>query len=468
MRIAAIDQGTTSTRALVFDTDGKVAVAGSKRHRTAYPQPGRVEQDAEELLANIGETLAKAGEIDAIGLANQGESCLAWDARTGEPLSPVIVWQDTRTSSLLDKMRRDGAEEIIAARAALPLDPYFSAAKLGWIVHNIPRASEAHSAGRLRLGTTDAFFLDRMTGTFATDCATASRTSLMNIETGEWDAELCRLFGVPIECLPPIRRNTAGFGTVAGTSVVAAIVDQQAALYGHGCRHPGDAKITFGTGAFALAVTGPAVPRTALPSGLVPTVAWNLGDGITYAIDGGVQDAGSAVEWALRAGIAETLEDFSMVPQTSAIERGLVFVPAFSGLGCPYWDRSASPLLIGLRPDMGRADIRQALLEGIALLTAAVLDAIREQVAFAEEINIDGGLSQNRFFAQFLADCTGLRIAVDSFAERTAYGVASLAALASGQELALPISEKAVFRPTRDGNAWKQRFADAVSRTKAW
>jgi len=468
MRIVAIDQGTTSTRALSFESDGSTAVVGSKRHRTTYPQAGWVEQDAEELLANIGHVLNSADGFDAIGLANQGESCLAWDAVTGQPLSPVIVWQDTRTSALLQEMARDGMEAVVSSQAALPLDPYFSAAKLGWIMKNIPAATEAHAAGRLRLGTTDAFFLDRLTGVFATDRATASRTSLMNIETGLWDEELCRLFGVPIECLPEIRSNVAGFGVVGGKPLAASIVDQQAALYGHGCRKAGEAKITFGTGAFALTVTGTAPPREGLVSGLVPTVAWDLGDGLVYALDGGVQDAGAAIEWAIRAGLAASVADFAAIPEQTAIERGLVFVPAFSGLGCPFWDRSASPVLIGLRPEMGQADMRQALLEGIAFLTAEVLQAMQQSADLAGRLSIDGGLSRNAYFAQFLANCSGIDIVVDGFTERTAFGVAALAARSLGFELPPPAGQAEIFRSQKLPDGLRQRFLHGVSRARNW
>jgi glycerol kinase len=468
VRIVAIDQGTTSTRALSFGAGGAWQVTGSKRHETRYPKAGWVEQDAGELLANIGELLQGAGTFDAIALANQGETCMAWDAGTGEALSPVIVWQDTRTSVLLEAMTRDGVDAEVADRAALPLDPYFSAAKLGWIMRNVPAARAAHTAGRLRVGTTDAFFLDRLTGAFATDRATASRTSLMNIETGAWDPDLCRIFGVPIECLPEIRTNIADFGLFKGKPLAASIVDQQAALYGHGCREAGDAKITFGTGAFALTVTGVTPPREGLASGLVPTVAWDLGAGAVYALDGGVQDAGAAIEWAIRAGLAANVEDFNTLPQRSAIERGLVFVPAFSGLGCPFWDRSASPLLIGLRPDMSRADICQALLEGIAFLTAEVVDAMRKSADIDGRVSIDGGLSRNPYFVQFLADCSKLEIVVDGFVERTAFGAAALAAKALGQDLRSPSANAVGFRPRKMADDLHRRFRDGISRTIGW
>ncbi|MGV1794383.1 FGGY family carbohydrate kinase [Rhizobium sp. A37_96] len=468
MRILAIDQGTTSTRAILFSQTGDARHIGSRSHRNEYPRHGWVEQDANELAVNILSLIEAAGPVDAIGLANQGESCLAWDSVTKEPLSPIIVWQDTRTVQILERMAAEGFEKTVRRRAALPLDPYFSAAKLGWIVANLPKAAAALKAGRLRLGTTDAFFLDRLAGCFATDRATASRTSLMNMETGEWDEELCRLFGVPLECLPPIRSNIAGFGSIAGARVGASIVDQQAALYGHGCRIAGDAKVTFGTGAFALTVTGTSLKRDALESGLLPTVAWDLGDETTYAIDGGVQDAGSAIEWALRAGLARSLLDFEILEPAPAVERGLVFIPAFSGLGCPTWDRSASPLIIGLQPSMDRRDMCQALLEGVAFLTSQVLAAIGNHCALQEHIPIDGGIAANSYFVQFLANCSGRSFRVGSFAEQTAAGVASLAALALGEEIDPPRLQQFLVGPSLDGAVWSGIFNDAICRARGW
>ena len=465
-RVAANDQGTTSTRVLLADADGTARIVHSVHHATTHPAPGWVEQDPLDLLQNIRACLAAAGPVAAIGLANQGESCLAWDGQTGEPLSPVIVWQDSRTAQFLaDSV----PAEPVRARCGLPLDPYFSASKLGWIVRTLPRAQQALAAGRLRLGTTDAFFLDRLTGTFATDRATASRTALMNLATGAWDAELCRIFGVPLHCLPEIRPNCAGFGSYGGAPVVAAIVDQQAALYGHGCRAPGDAKITFGTGAFALAIATPdSAARTDL-AGLLPTVAWDLDGAVTYALDGGVYDIGSAIDWAIRAGWADGLDDFQAFAAPPAIERGLAFVPAFSGLACPHWDRGAAPLLIGLSPATSRADLCQALLEGLALLTAEAVAAIERIAPSTAPLSIDGGVSRSPYFAQFLADCLGRAVAVRGLHELTAWGTACLAFKALGRPAAaLPLTDRS-FRPAGTArDAWLARFRDAVGRSGKW
>ncbi len=261
MRIAALDQGTTSTRVLVVDMQGRADIQLALRHQQHHPRPGWVEHDPLELLANLQRCLEATGRVDAIGLANQGESCLAWDAITGAPLSPVIVWQDNRTAAHIEELRADGAEALTLERAGLPLDAYFSASKLAWIVRHLPEAQAALSAGRLRLGTTDAYFLDRLTGVYATDITTASRTSLMNLASGQWDPDLCALFGVPLQALPQIRATVGDFGRIGQTPISASVVDQQASLYGHGCRKPGDAKITFGTGAFALTVTGEQIIR---------------------------------------------------------------------------------------------------------------------------------------------------------------------------------------------------------------
>lgn len=469
MRVAAVDQGTTSTRVLVADTDGGLKIVHAVAHRQFHPHPGWVEHDPEELLANIRRCLEVAGAVDAIGIDNQGESCLAWDARTGAAISPVIVWQDNRTAETVARLKDKGAASLTLSRAGLPLDAYFSASKLAWIVDNIPAAKDAMNAGRLRLGTTDAFFLDRLTGHFATDVTTASRTSLMNLETGQWDPDLCDLFGVPIAALPEIRATVADYGSIDEVPVTASVVDQQAALFGHGCREPGDAKITFGTGAFALAVTGKQIAR-APEKGLLPTVAWAIDGDMIYAIDGGVYDAGSALEWAKRIGLISDIEkDLESFDAAPAITRGIAFVPALSGLACPHWDRTAASLFLGMSAGTTQADLRQALLEGIALSAADVVTAMGAHVSIGDSITIDGGLARNRYFAQFLADMIKRDVIVSEFDERTAFGTAKLAALGIGTMLPEPNSPSKTFHPRPAENSYiRKRFHDAVARSKGW
>lgn len=428
-RIAAIDQSTTSTRALLLGADGQLAPVLSLPHAQATPAPGHVEQDAEELLANILRCL-QATEAQIVGLSNQGESCLAWDARTGKPVSPVISWQDDRTADVTAALERDGAAPMVMDHAGLPLDPYFSAAKLGWILRHIPAATDLARNGHLRLGTTDAFFRDRLTGRYETDIATASRTSLLNLATGDWDADLCRLFGVPIDALPTITPTSGDLGALpGGARLMASIVDQQAALYGHGCRAPGQTKITFGTGAFAQCVTGGLVrPQT----GILPTIAWQeAGQPVTYALDGGVYAAASAVNWARELGL---FTDYGQIASFdgAAIDRGLAFVPALVGLGAPHWNRAARGAWMGLALAHGPRDLMQALLEGIALRATEVLEAMAREQAPRGPVSVDGGLSLNPYFTSFLAQTLGRDLFLSDEPELTAMGLAHMAAIAAG------------------------------------
>jgi len=461
MRIAAVDQGTTSTRALVLEPDGAARIVARQRHRQHYPADGLVEHDPRELLADIEACLEAAGPVDAIGLANQGESCMAWDAATGEALSPVIVWQDERTRDVTERLAAAGVGALIEERAGLPLDPYFSATKLAWLYERLPASARGR---QLRLGTTDAFFLRHLTGVDATDITTASRTSLMNLATGEWDDELCGVFGVPRETLPPIRATVDDFGAWRGVPVRASVVDQQAALYGHRCRAPGDLKITFGTGAFVLAVTGEELVR-APATGLLPTVAWQIGARRVHALDGGVYNAGSAVEWALRLGLVAEPGALDAFDRPPAIDRDLACVPALDGLGCPHWDRGAGALLIGMRQASDGRDLAQAVLEGVALLTADVVAAMGRHAAGDAPVSVDGGLVRSGYFRRFLASVLDRAVRVPAFDELTALGCAQLAGGRDDDHLAAPAAQVA---PDGAGPARRARFRAALERALGW
>lgn len=457
---------------LVASDGGAAEIKHSIRHRQHRPQPGWVEHDPTELLDNIRSCVQIANEtgpLNAIGLANQGESCLAWDARSGAPLSPVIVWQDCRTAETVERLRTDGCEIITRERAGLPLDTYFSASKLAWILRNVPEAAEALRRKCLRIGTTDAYFLDRLTGVFATDVSTASRTSLMNMETCEWDSELCRLFDVPLESLPEIRPSVGCFGDLDRVSVTAAIVDQQAALYGHGCRQAGDAKITFGTGAFMLALTGNKIIR-APEQGLLSTVAWQIGNRpAVFALDGGVHDAGAVLEWIHHLGLFSDFAELAEFDAAPAVSRGLVFVPALSGLACPHWDRRAAGLWIGMRADTSRADLCQAALEGIVFAVAEVVSAIGSRIGVADRLSVDGGLVGSPYFVQFLADITGRSIVTQSNHELTAHGCAALAALGLRCELPAIGSKARIHAPRQvEAKKWHERYTAARSCSMRW
>lgn len=474
MRTLAVDQGTTSTRALLVDEDGRTRTLMALPHRQSYPRPGWVEHDPEELLANLRACLIGAADVPdlaAIGLANQGESCLAWDAETGRALSPVLVWQDDRTADRIDALRAEGVEGEVRERSGLPLDPYFSASKLAWILREIPEAARLQTQGRLRLGTTDAFFLDRLAGRFETDVTTASRTALMNLERCEWDAELCRIFGVPLGCLPRIVPTTGDFGALdcGGRPVplAASVVDQQASLYGHGCRKAGEGKITFGTGAFALAVTGHELHRPT--PGPLPTVAWRkAGEPPTYALDGGVYCASAAVNWARELKLFGDFSEIGDFPgRPTALERGLVFVPALAGLACPHWDRRARGAWLGLGLDSAPADLMQALLEGVALRTAEAVGAIAEAQALSDPISIDGGMAANTYFRQFLADILGRELIVSAEPELTAVGAAALAAEAAGRPAMVQRKGRQVL-PRRDARDHLATFRAAREAIQAF
>ena len=475
MSILSIDQGTTSTRALLLTDSGAMRIVQTLKHKQFYPEPGWVEHDPEELIHNIQTCIDVCDDLKAVGIDNQGESCLAWHADTKQAVTPVIVWQDSRTQDVIDKLKSDNVEALVLEKAGLSLDSYFSAAKLAWIVKNIPHAQQLLNQGKLRLGTTDAFFLDRLTGRFVTDISTASRTSLMNLQTGQWDKDLCEIFGVPVQALPEIVSTTGDFGNIISKGrqipVTASIVDQQAALYGHGCNKPGDAKITFGTGAFALVITGDS-PCKSVKQGLLPTVAWQLkGQKTVYALDGGVYSAGSAVNWAQSLGLFKTYDEINQFSKPSAIENNLVFVPALSGLGCPHWDRRAGGMWIGLSLNTQPKDLMQSILEGIVFRAAEVVAAMNEFALIKDEISIDGGLSANPYFCQFFADVLNRRIVVQSSAELTAFGTAKLA-MGSGIDFELKLDLKdslnRQYQPEADKSHYLDKFKDAVNRSIKW
>ncbi|MGC1486325.1 MAG: FGGY family carbohydrate kinase [Albidovulum sp.] len=471
MRIAGIDQGTTSTRVLVLEADGHLKLVHSVTHEQFYPRESWVEHDPEELIRNIRICADAAGKVDAIGIDNQGESCLAWDARTKEALSPVIVWQDSRSIDQIERLRSDGLEAETLARAGLPLDPYFSASKLAWIVAHIPAARDALKQGHLRLGTTDAFFLDRLCGRYVTDVTTASRTSLMNLQTQEWDETLCRMFGVPLNALPEIVPTTGDFGVLQTASgqlpVTASVVDQQAALYGFGCRAPGEAKITFGTGAFALMLTGPKIFNQP-ELGLLPTIAWQKqGKAPVFAVDGGVYTASAALNWAKSLGLFSDFSQINAFDTPPAIDSGLVFVPALAGLGCPHWDARARGVWLGLSQDHKPAQLVQSILEGIAFRAAEVIGAMNRCVAIDGPVLVDGGMSANPYFIQFLANVLGREVRPAKMPELTGLGTIELASDVLGHT-PQKVAQFGAVSPNSVQTAMTETFQKALEISRGW
>ncbi|GBQ67901.1 glycerol kinase [Ameyamaea chiangmaiensis NBRC 103196] len=424
----AIDQGTTGTKAYRWQAGGAIAPVGSLTHRQIHPRPGWVEHDPHELLSHIRTLIGAAPDAALLGLANQGETVVAWHATTREPLANAIVWQDLRTTEMVERLRADGAEALTLERAGLPLDAYFSASKLRWLLDHVPDARALAARGLLKLGTSDAWFLDCLTGHATTDVATASRTSLMDIRHGTWDDDLCALFGIPMECLPTIRRTDGPFGGVAGGPAIAAsIVDQQASLYGHGCRAPDAVKITFGTGAFVLGLTG-RTPLVNADSGLLATVAWDFDGATHYALDGGVLCAGAAVDWGRSVGVIDTNAPAWDRTRTCA-ERGLFFVPALNGLGAPTWRRDVRGSWTGLERSTGREDLGRAIWEGVGLRARQVVKAFEQaQGRPVSRLSIDGGLTRNESFRAFLADLFAMEVQYVDHADLTASGLLGLCA----------------------------------------
>jgi glycerol kinase len=477
MRIAGIDQGTTSTKGLVIDGDVLLPLP-SRPHAQRFPAPGRVEHDAAELLANVEASIEAAVALGArtIGLANQGETVLAWDRDSGRPLGRAIVWQDQRTSEAVAAMAAAGEAETIARISGLPLDCYFSASKLRWLLDNTAGARDLMRRGRLGLGTTDSYFIERLTGRYVTDPTTASRTSLMNLGACAWDATLCDRFGVPIEALPEIIDDSLPIGDIetpgGGAVLAASAVDQVAALYGHGCRSAGEGKLTVGTGAFALIVEGEGRPAE-LPRGSIPTAAWRTAGSRVYAADGGVYSAASALDWLTRAGILGDLSELEALDGPSAAGRGLIFVPALAGLAFPHWDRSAAGLFIGIDGGTERADLIKAVLEGVAFRVAELLDGLRFG---GDAVPVDGGLARSSYFVQFLADVSGRPLRLRDGVEVTSLGMAQLAAAATevhdpSTVPAWTFAAEAVVDPRMSGataTALRATFADAIGRSRGW
>jgi glycerol kinase len=444
--ILAIDQGTTSTRAIIFDDGARPVVAAQRELAQHYPQPGWVEHDPEDMWRD---TLAVAREameaidprrIAAVGIANQRETVIVWDRATGEPVHRAIVWQDRRTSDECARLKGEGAEELVRERTGLLLDPYFSATKIAWILDHVPGARARAERGELACGTIDSFLLWRLTGgeVHATDATNASRTALFDIHRNCWDEELCRLFRVPPALLPEVHDNSHSFGvTAAGLFDVQLPIagmagDQQAALFGQACFDPGMAKSTYGTGCFMLVNTG--AEPVASGHRLLTTPAYRLAGQTTYSLEGSIFVAGAAVKW-LRDGlrvIGSASETEALAASIPAND-GVYMVPAFVGLGAPHWDPDARAAISGLSLDSTAAHLARAALEAVAYQTLDLLEAMRKDMSAAPTaLRIDGGMAANAWLSQFLADILQLPVERPQCLETTALGAAFLAGLSSG------------------------------------
>jgi glycerol kinase len=447
--LVAIDQGTTGTTVLVMDPSGRTLSRHTQEFAQHYPEPGWVEHDPEEIWQSVKVALAGAlekGAIDpqriaGIGITNQRETTLLWDRKTGEHVHRAIVWQDRRTAPTCERLRAEGKLELVRGRTGLVLDPYFSGTKVAWMLDSVPGARARANAGELAFGTIDSFLIHRLSaGTeHVTDVTNASRTLLMSLATLSWDDELCELFGVPRAVLPRIVPSAGRIATTKGVPglpdgiPIAGIAgDQQAALFGQACFDVGDAKCTYGTGAFALVNVG----KTPTPStkGLLTTVAWQVGGEVAYALEGSAFIAGAAVQWLRDGlGIIQTAADVEALARTVPSSDGVVFVPALAGLGAPHWDPHARGLVMGITRGTTKAHLARAVLEGVAFEVADLLDAMRQDLgAPLKRMRVDGGAAANDLLMQFQADVASVQIERPRELESTARGAAMLAGVGVG------------------------------------
>jgi glycerol kinase len=487
--ILAIDQGTTSTRAILFDSDARPVAIAQRELQQHYPQPGWVEHDPEDIwrdaLAVSREVLSSVdiGRVAGIGITNQRETAVVWDRATGDPIHRAVVWQDRRTAERCAELKAEQAEAVVTERTGLLLDPYFSATKIAWILDHVQGARDRAVRGELAFGTIDSFLLYRLTGgaVHATDVTNASRTSLYDIRAHRWDSELCRLFGVPEEILPDVHENSRIFGTTApglfdAEIAIAGIAgDQQAALFGQACFEAGMAKSTYGTGCFMLLNTG----EECVPSNhrLLTTPAWRIDGRTTFALEGSIFIAGAAIKW-LRDGlgvIAHASETDGLATQVPD-SHGVYMVPAFVGLGAPYWDPKARGAIYGLTLDATGAHLARAALEAVAYQTFDLIEAMEADGASAPaEIRLDGGMAANAWFCQFLADMLQVPVERPCNLETTALGAAFHAGLATGvwpnlEALARIWARQDEFRPKMSPEVrksliagWKRAVAKTLS-----
>lgn len=446
--ILSFDQGTTSSRAIVFDKQGNVIAASQKEFTQIFPQPGWVEHDANEIwytqLSVAAEAVIKAGlsikDIAAIGITNQRETTVVWDRQTHQPIYNAIVWQDRRTATYCDELKSKGYLQEIQKRTGLLPDAYFSATKLKWLLENVEGAREKADKGQLCFGTIDSWLLYKLTNgkIHKTDVTNASRTMLYNINTLEWDDEMLRLFGIPKSLLPEVCSSSEVYGhtdqvlTAASIPVSGIAGDQQSALFGQMCIQPGMVKNTYGTGCFMLMNTGTAPVSSS--NNLLTTIAWKMGDVVHYALEGSVFIAGAVVQW-LRDGLKLIYTSAEVEQLAASVEDngGVYFVPAFAGLGAPYWNQHARGTLVGITRGTASGHLAKASLESIALQTADVLKAMNADSALpVKEIRVDGGATVNDMLMQFQSDVSGCTVIRPSITETTALGAAYFAGLAIG------------------------------------
>ena len=489
--IGALDQGTTSTRFLVFDRSGKIIASAQKEHQQIYPQPGWVEHDAEEIWARTQEVISGAmaqarlrpRDLAGIGITNQRETTVLWNRLTGHPVHHALVWQDTRVGEMVSEFTRTGGPDRFRAQTGLPLSTYFSSLKIRWLLDNVSGARAQAEAGDLLFGTIDTFLLWRLTGGLhRTDCTNASRTQLMNLATLDWDPELLRAFQIPPQILPRICSSSERYGeatleAVKGVPIAGILGDQQAALVGQTCFQPGEAKNTYGTGCFLLMNTG----RQIVPShcGLLTTVAFRLGNQpANYALEGSIAITGALVQWIRdNFGLIRHSAEIEALARTVGDNGGIYFVPAFSGLYAPYWKHNARGVIAGLTRYTNKGHLARAVLEATAFQTREVVEAMEQDSGIPlATLRTDGGMVENDLLMQFQADILGREVVRPAVKETTALGAAYAAGLATGffaglDELRSHWSVNRTWKPEMDRAHREQMCASwkkAVTRSFDW
>jgi len=484
--IGALDQGTSSTRFMIFDANARVIASHQLEHKQIFPNPGWVEHDGSEIWSNtqvviekaLEKAEIKAGDLSAIGITNQRETTIAWDASTGKPLYNALVWQDTRTAQIMDSLSQAN-KELLIHRTGLAIAPYFSASKMKWLIDNVPAVADAIEAGTARIGTMDSWILWNLSGgTFATDVTNASRTALMDLETLNWDTELLEIFGIPLSVLAEIKPTSHIFAkTSDGVPIAALVGDQQGAMIGQTCFDIGDSKTTYGTGNFALLNTGAEIVRST--HGLLTTVCYKFGDlPAAYALEGSVAVTGSAIQWLRdQLGIISSSKDVEELASRVSDNGGVYFVPAFSGLFAPYWRNDARGVIVGLSRASTKAHLARAALEAIAYQTRDVLDAMSADSKVAlTSMRVDGGATANNLLMQIQSDVMGIEIIRPEVIETTALGAAYAAGIAVG----VWKSTDDVRKNWRENHRWSssinpnmraaeyEKWKKAVQRTLNW
>lgn len=490
--VVSLDQGTTSSRAILFGADTSVIAMAQKPLRQIYPQPAWVEHDPYDILSttvsSFAEAFAGSGlspcDIAAVGITNQRETTVVWDRVTGKPVYNAIVWQCRRTAPIVERLREMGMEPAIRRVTGLVPDAYFSATKLAWILENVPGVRERADRGELCAGTVDSWLIWNLTGghVHATDYSNASRTMLFDIDRLRWDETLCKALRIPMSLLPEARPSSGDFGVLAehlpglealaGVPIRGCAGDQPASLFGQCCFAPGEAKNTYGTGCFLLQNTGSVSPRS--KNGLLTSVAWQLGGETTYAIEGSVFNAGSSIQWLRdELGLISSAHECDILAETVPDAGGVYFVSAFTGLGAPHWDMYARGTIVGLTRGATKAHLCRAALEGIAYQTADLVRAMAEDGCTFTELRADGGASRSDVMMRFQADVLGIPVRRPAMTETTAAGAAYLAGLSAGVwrdtgELAAMYRTERSFYPENDVSARYARWRQAIAHAKGW